>query len=34
MRSRNVKILPVTSEGRLVGILTSDDIFRATSIMP
>lgn len=34
MRSRNVTKLPVTSEGRLVGILTSDDIFRATSIAP
>ena len=34
MRSRNVKILPVTSEGRLVGILTGDDIFRETSIKP
>lgn len=34
MRSRSVKILPVTSEGKLVGIVTSDDIFRATSIMP
>lgn len=32
MRSKNVKKLPVTSEGRLVGIVTSDDILRAISI--
>jgi CBS domain-containing protein len=31
MRSKNVKKLPVTSEGRLVGIVTSDDILRAIS---
>jgi len=34
VRSRKMRILPVTSEGRLVGILTSDDISRATSIIP
>lgn len=34
MRSRNVKNLPVISEGKLVGIVTSDDIFRTTSIAP
>lgn len=33
MRNRNVKKLPVTSEGSLVGILTSNDIFRASSFM-
>jgi len=33
MRNRNVKKLPVTSEGRLVGIVTSNDIFRAASLM-
>jgi len=33
MRIRNVKKLPVTSEGRLVGIVTSNDIFRAASLI-
>lgn len=33
MRNRNVKKLPVTSDGNLVGILTSNDIFRASSFM-
>jgi len=33
MRNRNVKKLAVTSEGRLVGIITSTDIFKATSTM-
>jgi len=32
MRSRNIRKLPVTSEGRLVGIVTSNDIFRVTSL--
>jgi len=33
MRNRNVKKLPVTCEGRLVGIVTSNDIFRAASLI-
>jgi len=33
MRNRNVKKLPVTSEGKLVGMVTSNDIFRASSSM-
>ncbi len=33
MRNRNVKKLPVTSEGRLVGMVTSNDIYRASSSM-
>lgn len=33
MRTRNVKNLPVTSRGRLVGMITSDDISRATSVV-
>ncbi len=33
MRNRNVKKLAVTSEGKLVGIITSNDIFKATSAM-
>jgi len=32
MRTRNVKNLPVTSRGRLVGMITSDDVSRATSV--
>lgn len=33
MRSRNVRKLPVTSNGKLVGIVTSNDIFRVTSLI-